>query len=414
MHRNLRIIYLHQYFNTPQMAGSTRSYEMARRLVDAGHEVHMVTSNRNSNENKNRQWYKTIESGIQVHWIQIPYSNNLRYNDRVKAFFKFAIKASTKAASLVGDVVFVTSTPLSIAIPGIFAAKLNRIPMVFEVRDLWPNLPIAVGAIKNYALIFAARQLEMFAYRSSTRIVALSPGMKEGIVATGYPSENVTIIPNSCNMELFDVSPELGFQFRSKYPWLDNRPLVVYAGTLGIINGVENLVSLAKAVGRIDPEVRFLIVGTGMEKEKVRETAKKLCVFEQNFFMMEKVPKIDIPKILCAADIATSFVINIRELWHNSANKFFDALASGTPVAINYGGWQADLLRKSGAGIVLDLNKMQMARTAKNLVRKIRDKKWLKHASIKAKKLAHEEFSIDVLATKLEQVLVDAVEKRIK
>ena len=175
------------------MAGSTRSYEMARRLVDAGHEVHMVTSNRNSNKNKNRQWYKTIESGIQVHWIQIPYSNNLSYNDRVKAFFKFAIKASTKAASLVGDVVFATSTPLTIAIPGIFAAKLNRIPMVFEVRDLWPNLPIAMGAIKNSALIFAARQLERFAYRYSTRIVALSPGMKEGIVATGYPSENATV-----------------------------------------------------------------------------------------------------------------------------------------------------------------------------------------------------------------------------
>lgn len=413
MHRNLRVIYLHQYFNTPQMAGSTRSYEMARRLVDAGHEVHMVTSNRNSNENKNRQWYKTIESGIQVHWIQIPYSNNLSYNDRIKAFFKFAIKASTKAASLAGDVVFVTSTPLSIAIPGIFASKLNRIPMVFEVRDLWPNLPVAVGAIKNSALIFAARQLEMFAYRSSTRIVSLSPGMKEGIVATGYPSENVIIIPNSCNMELFDVSPELGFKFRSKYPWLESRPLVVYAGTLGIINGVEYLAYLAKAVSRIDPEIRFLVVGTGKEEEKVRKTAKELGVFKQNFFMMQEVPKKDIPKILCAADIAASFFINLREMWNNSANKFFDALASGTPVAINYEGWQADLLRKSGAGIELDINKMKMEKTAKTLVQKIRDKKWLKNAGIAAKKLALEEFSIDLLATKLEQILLDAVEKRI-
>lgn len=396
------------------MAGSTRSYEMARRLVDAGHEVHMVTSNRNSNKNKNRQWYKTIESGIQVHWIQIPYSNNLSYNDRVKAFFEFAIKASTKAASLVGDVVFATSTPLTIAIPGIFSAKLNRIPMVFEVRDLWPNLPIAVGAIKNSALIFAARQFERFAYRYSSRIVALSPGMKAGIVATGYPSENVTIIPNSCNMELFNAPLELGFQFRSKYPWLGNRPLMVYTGTLGIINGVEYLAYLAKAAGKIDPEVRFLVVGTGKEEEKIREIAKELCVFEQNFFMMKEVPKKDIPKILCAADIATSFVINIKGIWHNSANKFFDALASGTPVAINYGGWQADLLCKSGAGIVLDTNKMQMTRTAKTLVQKIRDKKWLRHAIIAAKKLAREEFSIDVLATKLEQILVDAVEKRIK
>ena len=392
------------------MAGSTRSYEMARHLVDSGHGVHMLTSDRNATRQRNSRWYETYEAGIRVHWLPIPYGNRLSYGDRIKAFLKFAIKAATKAASLGGDVVFATSTPLTIALPGIYAAKRNRIPMVFEVRDLWPELPIAVGAIRNPELIWAARQLEKLAYHFSSRVVALSPGMKEGIVAKGYPAKNVTIIPNICNQDLFGVPPEYGHKFRSQHSWLGNRHLVVYMGTLGTINGVGYLARLAKAVRNIDPEIRFLIIGTGKEEQKVLKTAVELGVFEQNFFMMGEVARKEIPIFLSAADIATSTVIDMKELWANSANKFFDALASGTPVGINYRGWQADLLRKTGSGIVLDVNDIQAA--AEALVRVIHDRQWLERSSAAAQKLARQEFSGDGLAKKFEQVLVEAVQKR--
>jgi UDP-N-acetylglucosamine:LPS N-acetylglucosamine transferase len=148
----MKIIYLHQYFNTPTMVGSTRSYEMARRLVAYGHEVHMITSWREDDGRKN--WFKTEENGINVHWLPVPYSNEMGFYERIKAFVKFALGSAKKAIELKGDIVFATSTPLTIAVPGIIASKINRIPMVFEVRDLWPEVPVALGILRGYATFF--------------------------------------------------------------------------------------------------------------------------------------------------------------------------------------------------------------------------------------------------------------------
>ncbi len=143
----MRIIYLHQYFNTPEMAGGTRSYEMARRLVAAGHRVDLVTTWRDRTEKKS--WFVTEEAGIVVHWLPLPYSNQMNYRQRMKSFIRFAWASSRRAAGFKGDVVFATSTPLTIAFPGLYAAVRRRIPLVFEVRDLWPEVPIAMGVFRS-------------------------------------------------------------------------------------------------------------------------------------------------------------------------------------------------------------------------------------------------------------------------
>ena len=401
----VKIIYLHQYFNTPQMSGGTRSFEVARRLVAYGHKVHMITSDRG--RPFTRRWYRTNEHGIQVHWLPLPYENEMPYHVRIRAFFRYAVNAGLYAGQFEADLVYATSTPLTIALPAIYLAKRRNIPMVFEVRDLWPELPIAVGAIKG-PLIFPARWLERIAYYNAAHIIALSPGMKEGIVRNGYASERVHVIPNSADIDMFSVPEDEGVSFRKHYDWLHARPLVVYTGTIGRINGLEYLVKLAKQVRSIDSDIRFLIVGNGREKQKVMTLAKKLNVFENNFFMIPSLPKKEMPKILSAANLAISLFINLPEMWANSANKFFDALASGTPVAINYRGWQADLLHQSGAGVVLDVK--DITKAARDLIRVIRDKKWLDDASCAAKKLVREKFSRDILTKKLEGVLTAAVQ----
>ena len=232
----MKIIYLHQYFNTPDMSGGTRSYEMARRMVSAGHEVHMITSIRESGSNTN-DWLLTEEAGIQVHWYPVPYSNHMTYSMRIKAFFSFAREALNKAMQLDADVVFATSTPLTIALPAVRAARMKSIPMVFEVRDLWPELPIAMGALKNPFFRIAAKLLERWAYRNSQAVVTLSPGMKEGVVKTGYSTSKVAVIPNSSDNEDFLCSKEEVDFFRSSRDWLGSRPLLVYTGTFGAAAG---------------------------------------------------------------------------------------------------------------------------------------------------------------------------------
>ncbi|WP_249929051.1 glycosyltransferase family 4 protein [Ectopseudomonas oleovorans] len=401
----LKIIYLHQYFNTPNMPGGTRSYEMARRLVAKGHEVHMVTSWREADGRT--QWFQTQEDGIVVHWLPVAYSNHMSYSQRIRAFFRFALRAAQKAVSLRGDIVFATSTPLTIALPAVFAARRNSLPMVFEVRDLWPELPIAMGALRNPVLRWVARRLERWAYRHSESVVALSPGMRDGVVAAGYASGRVAVIPNSADNDFFQSTSASGARvFRQQRTWLGERPLLVYTGTFGRINGVSYLVELAARLRVIAPDIRVLLVGDGQEVEQIRSRAVAAGVLGDNLFIEGQVAKREIPALLAAADMTCSLFIDLPEMRANSANKFFDGLAAAKPIFLNYGGWQADLVEACGCGVVA-WNK-SLDDVAALVARCLHDRAWLESAGKAAQVLARESFDRDVLALQLERVLLDA------
>ncbi|RTR05348.1 glycosyltransferase WbuB [Halomonas nitroreducens] len=401
------LLYLHQYFNTPDMNGSTRSWELARRLVDRGHRVRMLTSWRENDGS--RDWFVTDEAGIEVHWLPVPYDNNMGYPQRLRAFGRFAIGAARRAASLSADLVFATSTPLTIALPAAYAIRRQRCPMVFEVRDLWPEMPIAVGALRHPLLIRLARELERFAYRNAARVVALSPGMRDGVVATGYPPERVRVIPNSCDLALFDASPTTARSFRDLHPELGERPILLYAGTLGRINGVDYLAHLAAALGAQGTPLNVVIIGDGAQGEQVRDTARRLGVLDRHLFMYPMCSKQGIVAAFAAAEMAISCFVDLPEMEKNSANKFFDALASGTPVAINYGGWQAELIERHDIGLRLSRDPR---RAAKQLEAWFADAAQQARAGAKARELARTRFSRDHLADELEAVLQEALDER--
>lgn len=390
------------------MAGGTRSYEMARRLAAWGHEVHMITTDRDARFNSTKTWHETDEAGIHVHWTPVPYSNKMSYGQRIKAFFAFSWRAARRAVSIGGDIVFATSTPLTIALPGVYASKRLKIPMVFEVRDLWPEVPIALGVLKNPLAIAAARWLERFAYKNASHIIALSPDMKKGIMELDYPELQVTVIPNSSDIESFSVDPRNEADLRSKHFWLGNRLVVLYAGTFGKINGVAYLAHLAAETRKLNTNIIFLAIGDGKEWDLTEKTAFNLGVLEDNFFMMHSVPKKEIGAWFSVAAITTSLVINVKEAWKNSANKLFDSFAAGKPIAINYHGWQEELLTKTDSGIILPPDNLQAA--AKLLVSKLENIEWLNHASNNAKKLAVETFSRDILTKQLSEILIKVIE----
>lgn len=402
----MKIVYIHQYFVTPSMPGGTRSYEMARRLVERGHEVHMVTSWRE--DGGDTCWFETEEDGIHVYWLPVPYSNHMSYVQRIRAFFRFALLAARKAASLQADVVFATSTPLTIALPAVYAARKQRIPMVFEVRDLWPELPIAIGVLRNPFMRRAAQWLERWAYKNSEAVVALSPGMRDGVVGAGYPQERVAVIPNSSDIDFFcGVDTAAVQRFRAERSWLGGRRLLVYTGTFGRINGVGWTVELARYWLDVAPELRILLVGDGQEAGLVRRKAQDAGVLGKNLFIEPPMPKRDMPILLAAADMASSFFIDLPEMRANSANKFFDALAAGKPVLLNYGGWQAELVESAECGYVAWGK--PMGQVARELAVRMSDQQWLDDAGKASAKLASSCFDRDVLARQLEFVLDSAL-----
>jgi glycosyltransferase involved in cell wall biosynthesis len=400
----MRIIYLHQYFATPQMAGGSRSYEMARRLVAAGHEVHMVTSDRDAVDPK-LPWRHTVEAGVDVHWTPVAYDNSMGYGERMRAFLRFAWRATRKAVKLRGDVVFATSTPLTIALPAVYAARRLRVPMVFEVRDLWPEVPIAIGAIRSPVAVGAARWLERFAYRNAARVVALAPGMRDSVVATGYPRERVAVIPNGCDLDLF-ADPDAGRRLREEFSWLGRRPLLVFTGTFGIVTGMDYLVRVAAAISRIDSEVRIVAVGGGREFDRTRQLALDLGVLDKNLFLPGKLRRPEAVAWTHAADMTIALLTGPEVVWRDAVqNKFFDSLAAGKPVANNFRGWQSELAVGAGAGLIVSASDVDAA--AGDLVRALRDREWLDKAGRAARELGGTQFNRDSLAIELERILLE-------
>src|SRR5262249_25636196 len=171
---------------------------------------------------------------VDVHWFPVPYSNKMSYARRIRSFAEFATVAAAKAAAMRADLVLATSTPLTVAVPGVIAAKLRRAPFVFEVRDLSPGVPIEMGALRNPLARRLAGALATFAYRNADHVVALSPGMAAGVTAR-YPQVPVTVIPNACDLELFSSSGDAARRMRAEHDWLGDRPLVVYTGALGVV-----------------------------------------------------------------------------------------------------------------------------------------------------------------------------------
>ena len=397
----MRIVYIHQYYCNPRMTGGIRSYEQARRLVARGHTVHVITTDITPGK-RDLGWRRTVDDGVDVHWFSVPYSNNMSYARRLRAFAEFMVLAAAKATALKADLVFATSTPLTVAVPGVIAARLRRVPFVFEVRDLWPEVPIEMGALRNPVARRLAGALAGFAYRNAEEVIALSPGMAAGVTAR-RPGTRTTMIPNAADLEMFEVAPEAVRRFRDEHRWLGDRPLIVYTGALGAVNGVEYLIRAGRRMRELDPRAQILIVGHGKEWDATRQLAAGHGLLDDTVHMWEKVPKADLPVILGAATMSSSFVRPVRALWDNSANKFFDALAASRPIAINYGGWQSDLLCETGAGLVLDPYDADGAGVL--LAEHLSDEPWLQRARAAAHRLAVERFSRDLLFERFEAVL---------
>jgi len=408
----MKVLYLHQYFVPGDGSGGTRSYEFARRLVADGHQVTLITSSAMLPETyqPDRNLAQIEMDGIQLVVIRVPYSNKMSFSRRILAFAQFALQASLQAIRHPADVIFATSTPITIVIPALAAKWRRQKPMVFEVRDLWPELPIAVGALGNPFLRFVAYQMAKTAYRTADRIICLSPGMAEGVQKHGISAEKIKVIPNSSDIALFENPPESSENIREQLNLTPDQPLIVYTGTLGYINGVDYLVRVAAAARDNNWDLNVLLVGDGVQRPQVQALAEELDLIGRRVWLWDPVPKTQVAHILKTATLATSVFVPLKEMWHNSANKFFDALAAGKPIAINYEGWQADLLREHQAGLVLPSDDVTAA--ARALYEALHDEAWLAQAQYAARTLAHTRFSRDKLYGDFVGVLQQAVESR--
>ena len=382
----MKVLYIVQYFNFPDQTGSTRPYDLAAAFTRNGIDVTVLTSDESGNAKQ--KWTLIERDGLKVYRLDCPYDNKMGFFKRIKAFCKFFIQASIKQASFDYDVMLASSTPLTNGIPALVAKKIRKKPYVFEVRDVWPGVPIAMGYFKNKIVQKLLFRFEKLIYKNASAIVPLSTGMDENIKKR-YPNNKSVVIPNISELSRFATAKKT---VDIDFP--EGKRIVLYAGTFGNVNGLSYVIQLAKETLTLDPDLWYYLIGKGKEKEDNIKEAENLGVINKNVFFFDPVKKDDLPYLYQKCTVGSSFVIDLPALWDNSANKFFDTLAAKKPIVINHRGWQADTIIQHNIGYVLP--PLVTPDVAKGFVGYMNNADLLSEQGLKGYQLAKEEYSLEV------------------
>ena len=329
--------------------------------------------------------------GIDIIQLDLGYSNNDGFAKRAATFVKFALRSVGIAFKEQYDVLFASSTPLTTGIPGIFARWLRGKPFVFEVRDLWPELPRAMGVIRNPVLLWAMGIMEWASYRSAKRLVGLSPGIIEGIVHRGVPRKRIALVPNGCDFEIFSCPTN---------PWRPSSVksidlMAVFSGTHGIANGLDAVLDAAAELKRRRrDDIKIVLIGQG--KLKAGLQARATCEGLDNVVFHSPVNKARLAGLMAATDLGLQVLANVPAFYYGtSPNKFFDYIAAGLPVLNNYPGWLADMINEQRCGFAVSPN--DPVAFADALVRAAEDRAGLKEMGARGRLLAINQFDRKLL-----------------
>ena len=352
----LKIIFFDQHFSTPQGSTGNRSYWFSKALIKAGHEVviisgsyHGATTGLNGSFIKGRR--EGIVDNIRIIEYDMQYSNKDSFLRRTWVFIKFALRSTSFALEEPCDLLFATSTPLTIGIPGIIARWLKRKPFVFEVRDLWPELPREMGVIKNPVVLWMMGVLEWVSYHSAYRLIGLSPGIVKGIERRGIDNQHIAMIPNGCDLNIFNNTQA----FRPE--GIANSDLMaIYTGTHGIANGLNAIIDVATELKKQSiNDIKIVLVGDGKLKPELVDRAKVEKL--DNIIFLDLMDKYKLSSIMAGADIGIQCLANVEAFYYGtSPNKFFDYISAGLPVLNNYPGWLSDMIKEHKCGFSVPPN----------------------------------------------------------
>lgn len=347
----MKVLYFHQHFSSPDGATGIRSYGMSRSLIKRGHQVTLVCgSYLGANTGLSGQFSngqrRGFVDGIEIIELGLNYANADGFIKRSFTFLKYATRGLKLVFTEKYDLIFATTTPLTAGIPGIVARWLKRKTFIFEVRDLWPEIPKAMGVITNPLALLLMSLLEWLSYHSAHHVVALSPGIAEGVERTGVNPVKISLIPNGCDLDIFGSGVE---EWRPEHI-SDTDFLVLFAGAHGIANGLNSVLDAAielKTRGRHD--IKFLLVGQGMLKKGLEDQAKMQKL--NNITFHEPISKKRLAGLMSAADVGLQTLANFPVFYYGtSPNKFFDYISASLPVLNNYPGWLADMITTNDCG----------------------------------------------------------------
>ncbi|TNJ66705.1 glycosyltransferase family 4 protein [Paenibacillus hemerocallicola] len=355
----MRILLLHQYFLDDGEPGGSRFNQFAKYWEEQGHEVTVVAGNVNYSTGKKQEKYrgryitkqkKTDKTTVYRTYVSEAY--NASFAGRLWAYMSFTLSSLIACLFHVGkhDVLIVTSPPLFVGITGIIASWLKRIPMIFEVRDLWPESAIDTGVLKNGLLIKAAYLVEKLSYKYATKINVLTPAFREALIRKkGIAAEKLIFIPNGADLDIFQPGDKHNW-VRERYQ-LHDKFVVSYFGAHGVANHLISLIRVAE-ICRDIPDLVFVLVGDGMEKERLQQYVQDKDL--NNVLFIPPQPKAYMPDFCRASDVCTAVLQKIETFKTVYPNKVFDYMSCAKPILLGIDGVARQLVETSGAGYYVD------------------------------------------------------------
>lgn len=360
----MRILLLHQYFLEKNGGGGTRFNEMTKTWHSAGHEITVLGGMLDASGTKKWPQYKgklfarVDHDGVEVIRCHVSEAYNVNFLGRLWGYFSFVFSSiwaglfKTKGKY---DVILVTSPPLFLGISAYILSRLKRTPYVFEVRDLWPESAVDTGVVTNKWIIKFAYWFEKFVYKKSRLINVLTPAFSDKLINNkNIPEEKVIFIPNAAD---FGIANELYAEnfdakaFKKNNGWEDN-VIITYVGAHGVANHLIQVIETADLIKEKHPEVLFLLIGAGMQKEMLKDEVRKRAL--QNVVFKDQMPKKEVFKHIMASDFGASVLKKVDTFKTIYSNKTFDYMSCKKPILLAIDGVSRELVETAKCGTFVE------------------------------------------------------------
>jgi glycosyltransferase involved in cell wall biosynthesis len=388
----VKVLILHQHFNIPEKGGAIRSYYLAKALVDKGINVAVITGSNAS------IYKKEIFEGIEVYSLPIAYDNRFGFMARSWAFIKY-VQGVLKIAGQFKDFnyCYAISVPLTVGLAAMRIKARYKIPFIFEVGDLWPDAPIQMGFVKSYFFQQALYLLEKKIYQSAQSIIALSPAIQSAIEKK-VPGKTIHMIPNMADCEFYKPTTKDDtliekYQVRDKF-------VISYIGAIGVANGLDYILECARAAGKSQPSIHFFICGDGAVLDRLKVNAKQLALHNLTFLDFRN--REGVRELMNITDSAFICYKPVPVLETGSPNKYFDGLAAGKLIVINFSGWIKEEIEENNCGVYV--NSHEPADFIRKITPYLADTKLLTESQKASRQLAEQKYSRKLLSEKFSDI----------
>ena len=388
-----------QYHTNPDCPATSRHYTLLAHLAKS-HRVTLLTTPAWKSQRLTRQ-FPWVPSGVEIREARVPYDNTMGPARRALAFAQYAAWAVREGLRLDRpDVIWGISTPLTAAWAAAQVARWRRVPWVFEVQDLWPAFPIAMGAVPTALARQQLYTLEKRLYRSADHIVPLSPDMARYVTNLGIAPEKVTTVLNGTDLELAArATPDVVARLREIHG-LGGQRVILYAGTFGRANDISTLVAAAEALAATEPDTTWLFLGHGYHEPLIAAAAAR---WPGRIRLVGGQARHEVFGWFALAEVSVVSFLGLPVLDANSPAKLYDSLAVGTPVIVTNPGWTRALVEEHGCGWYVPAGDAEVL--AQQLRALLADAGALAAAGARGRQLAEAAFDRQQLARHVQRLL---------